>query len=102
MLAIPKQRSDLTPEWLSSVLNRAAMRFDIQFLEGGALSDAYKLAGISYAGGGAKAPASLVVKIANQTKEVRDFGMLVNAYNRELRLYFNDLDGYFPQFWLDL
>lgn len=95
MLAIPKTKDDLSIAWLSSVLNRTVTGFETQFLEGGVLSDAYKLTGITYAGGGADAPESLVVKIANQIKELRDFGMLANAYNKELRLY-RDLSAELP------
>jgi hypothetical protein len=91
---IPKTKDDLRPAWLSSVLNRTVTGFETQFLEGGVLSDAYKLTGIAYAGGGADAPVSLVIKIANQNKDLRDFGMLANAYNKELRLY-RDLSAAF-------
>lgn len=95
MPTIPKSQDDLTPAWLSSVLNRSVAGFDIQFLEGGVLSDAYKLRDITYADGVTDVPASLVVKIANRVKELRDFGMLANAYNKELRLY-GDLSAELP------
>ena len=61
--------------------------YDIEFLEGGVLSDAFKLHSITYAGDAGDAPSSIVIKIANRIKERRDFALMGNAYNKELNFF---------------
>jgi hypothetical protein len=95
MPSISLSKADITPAWLSTVLGRTVVGFEVDFLEGGVLSDAYKLRGISYAGPADGAPSSLVVKIANKIKNLRNFGMMANAYNKELN-FFRDLSADLP------
>ena len=93
--AIPHDHNDLTPSWLSAVLGYQVISCDIGFLEGGVLSDAYKVRSISYQNAPADAPTALVIKIANKIKGLRDFGMMAHAYNKELN-FFRDLSADVP------
>lgn len=93
--AIPHDHNDLTPSWLSAVLGYQVISCDIGFLEGGVLSDAYKARSISYQNAPADAPTALVIKIANKIRDLRDFGMMANAYNKELN-FFRDLSADVP------
>ncbi len=86
----PRKVDDLTNEWLSTVLGGTVTGYDIEFLEGGVLSDAFKLHAITYAGDAGDAPSSIVIKVANPIKERRDFALMGNAYNKELN-FFKDL-----------
>jgi hypothetical protein len=90
MADFPRRVDDLTNEWLSTVLGGTVTGYDIEFLEGGVLSDAFKLYSITYAGDADDAPSSIVIKVANQIKNRRDFALMGNAYNKELN-FFTDL-----------
>ena len=45
----PRTIDALTPAWLSMVLGRTVTSYQITFLEGGVLSDAFKLSALNYA-----------------------------------------------------
>lgn len=94
MVNIPSGPQDITTAWLSLVLDRTVTSMDVQFLEGGVLSDAYKARNIAYADTDPE-PRSLVIKIANRIKDLRDFGMMANAYNKEFN-FFRDLSSGVP------
>jgi hypothetical protein len=83
----PKKASDITTEWLSSVLGAEVTGFDATFLEGGVLADATKLHGITYANAPADAPTAVVVKVANAVDERRDMAIANNAYVKEVLFY---------------
>lgn len=85
--AFPRTMSEMTPAWLSQVLGATVTDYQTTFLEGGVLADAFKLHTITYTGDAGQAPASVVVKMANQVKERRDFALLGNAYSKELRFF---------------
>jgi hypothetical protein len=86
----PRTAGEITNEWLSGVLGGTVTGYETTFLEGGVLSDAFKLHGITYAGGAGTEPSSVVVKVANGVKERRDSALAVNAYVKELN-FFRDL-----------
>ncbi|MGI8925113.1 MAG: phosphotransferase [Tepidiformaceae bacterium] len=86
----PRTIAEVTPAWLSQVLGAKVTSYEVAFLEGGVLSDAFKLHSITYDGDQPDAPASVVLKMANQVKDRRDFALMSNAYTRELR-FFQDL-----------
>ncbi len=86
----PKTVDDITNEWLSTVLNGTVTGYETTFLEGGVLSDAFKLHAITYDGDQGDAPSSVVIKVASQVKDRRDFALMGNAYNKELH-FFTDL-----------
>lgn len=90
----PRTASDITNEWLTQVLGKHVAGFETTFLEGGVLSDAFKLT-LTYAEDRGDAPASVVVKVANAVKERRDFALMGNAYNKELN-FFRDLAPHVP------
>ena len=78
---------DITNEWLSTVLGRTVTGYATAFLEGGVLSDAFKLYAITYDGEGDDAPSSVVVKLASRVQDLRGFAMMGNAYNKELNFF---------------
>ena len=86
---------ELTNEWLSTALGGQVTGYETTFLEGGVLSDAFKLHAITYAGDVGGAPKSVVVKVANGVKDRRDFALLGNAYTKELR-FFQELASEVP------
>lgn len=87
MQDIPHSASDLTPQWLSARLGRIVTGFDITTLDGGVMSDTFKLGPIAYQDPQGEGPTSLVVKIASSVPELRAFGMSVHIYNKELNFY---------------
>ncbi len=86
----PRIIDDVTNEWLSGVLGATVTGYEVKFLEGGVLADAYKLHGITYAGTQGSTPSSVVLKIANRIPESRANAMAVGAYVKELN-FFRDL-----------
>lgn len=87
MLDIPHAVSDLTPEWLSERLGCSVAGLHITALDGGVMSDTFKLGSITYRDPQADVPKSLVVKIASSVPELRTFGMAAHIYNKELNFY---------------
>ena len=83
----PRKVNDITNEWLSKVLGVTVTGYEAKYIEGGVLSDAFKLHLITNAG---DAPSSVVVKVASQHKEMRDLALRGNSYNKELN-FFKDL-----------
>jgi hypothetical protein len=83
----PRTVGDITNAWLSTVLGRTVTGYATAFLEGGVLSDAFKLYAITYDGKGASAPSSVVVKLASRVKDLRGFALMGNAYKKELNFY---------------
>lgn len=86
-VGFPRKMEDITNEWLSTVLGGTVTGYKTVFLEGGVLSDAFKLYAITYDDDAGRAPSSVVVKVANRVKELRDFALMGNAYNKELNFF---------------
>ena len=86
---VPRTIDDVTNDWLSGVLKSEVTDYQVTFLEGGVLSDAYKLHNITYKVS-TEAPASVVLKMANQVEDRRAYALSNNAYVKELR-FFSDL-----------
>ena len=59
---------------------------DVSFLEGGVLSDAYRVR-LACPDSRADVPASVVVKLPSSTAERREFAVSVDAYTKELNFY---------------
>jgi hypothetical protein len=87
MQDIPRAAGDLTPAWLSARLGCTVTGFDVTYLDGGVMSDTFKLGSIAYSDPPAGAPASLVVKIASSVPALRALGMSAHIYNKELNFY---------------
>jgi hypothetical protein len=83
----PRTVDEITHAWLSTVLGRTVTRYETAFLEGGVLSDAFKLYAITYDGEGDHAPSSVVVKLASRVQDLRGSAIMGNAYNKELNFY---------------
>jgi|RhiMethySRZTD1v2_1073278.scaffolds.fasta_scaffold155951_2 hypothetical protein len=86
-VGFPRKMEDITNEWLSTVLGGTVTGYKTVFLEGGVLSDAFKLYAITYNNDAGGAPSSVVVKVANRVKELRDFALMGNAYNKEINFF---------------
>ncbi|MCZ6503109.1 MAG: hypothetical protein O6945_11400 [Gammaproteobacteria bacterium] len=63
-LAFPRNIDELSNEWLSESFGAEVTGYEISFLEGGVLSDAFKIHNIQYSAE-ADAPSSAVIKLAN-------------------------------------
>ncbi len=84
----PRSVDSITNTWLSEVLGGPVTGFKTTFLEGGVLSEAYRLHDIAYAAGtAAGAPRSVVIKLSQQEQEQRDAALDVNAYAKELNFF---------------
>ena len=66
----PRTVDEITHAWLSTVLGRTVTGYETAFLEGGVLSDAFKLYAITYDGEGDDAPFSVVVKLASRVQDL--------------------------------
>ncbi len=85
--AVPHTIEDVNAEWLSSILDNDVTGYEVTFLEGGVLSDAYKIHDIKYNNPADNAPSSLVLKIANVVEDRRAYALANRAYIKELRFF---------------
>jgi hypothetical protein len=83
----PRSADEFTNAWLSRVLGAPVAGFETCFLEGGVLSDAYKLQDIRYETPAPGAPRSVVVKLSLQEQERRQAATGSNAYIKELNFF---------------
>jgi len=83
----PRTAESITAAWLSSVLGATVTDFELEFLEGGVLSDAFKLSRIRYEEPSPESPRSLVVKLAQAEQERRDTALAGGAYIKELNFF---------------
>lgn len=86
----PQTIDQVTPAWLSGVLGITVADYQVTFLEGGNLSDAFKLHRIRYDAPAASAPASLVLKFPHSLQASRDNAAAIGAYIKEVR-FFRDI-----------
>ncbi len=80
-LAIPKSISEVTDTWLSDILGGEVTGFEVTFLEGGVLSDAFKIHNIEYTDN-SQLPQSVVLKITTAKKDQRAVALGNRAYMR--------------------
>ena len=80
-MAFPQSIDDVTNEWLSEVLDGEERDFNVRFLEGGVLSDGFKVCDI---GSDEDLPESLVLKLANQVEDRRALTAANGAYLKEI------------------
>ena len=92
MMAFPQSIDDVTNEWLSEVLDGEERDFNVRFLEGGVLSDGFKVCDI---GSDEDLPESLVLKLANQVEDRRALTAANGAYVKEIG-FFQDLAPKIP------
>ncbi len=90
----PRTIDEISDEWLSQTLGAKVASHDVKFLEGGVLSDAFKVA-LTYAGNAGDAPTSVVLKMAKTDPEERGAALMTNSYTKELR-FFEDLSTDVP------
>jgi aminoglycoside phosphotransferase (APT) family kinase protein len=86
----PQTIDQVTPAWLSGVLGITVADYQVTFLEGGNLSDAFKLHHIRYDAPAPSAPASLVLKFPHSLQASRDNAAAIGAYIKEVR-FFRDI-----------
>ena len=91
----PKTIDELSVEWLTTILGGEVNGFDVSFLEGGVLSDAFRIHNITYADSSAAGPASVVVKLANKVGDQRKSAIENRAYIKELK-FFRELADKIP------
>ena len=84
MMAFPQSIDDVTNEWLSEVLNGEVRDFNVRFLEGSVLSDAFKVYDIE---SDEDLPESLVLKLANQVEDRRALTVADGAYVKEIGFF---------------
>jgi hypothetical protein len=82
----PRDIAEVSGEFLSSVLGVPVEVLGVSMLEGGVLSDAYRV-GVRCSDLTASSPSSVVVKLPSSVKERRDFAVSVDAYTKELNFY---------------
>ena len=77
--------SDLTADWLTSVLGATVTDFTVERIGTGQMSECYRV-GLSYSDG-ASGPASVVLKVAAADPSSRQTGLAMGLYEREVRFY---------------
>lgn len=83
----PRTVDAIDNEWLSEVLGAEVTSFSTENLEGGVLSDAFRLHDIAYAGPTDGAPPSVVVKLPNAVPARRESAVASGAYAKELNFF---------------
>jgi len=83
----PQTIDQVTPAWLSAILGAAVAGYKVKFLEGGNLSDAFRLHNISYASPAPSAPTSLVLKFPHSLQASRENAISAGAYIKEARFF---------------
>lgn len=86
----PQTIDQVTPAWLSGVLGVNVTDYEVTFLEGGNLSDAFKLHRIRYDAAAPSAPVSLVLKFPHSLQASRDNAIAIGAYVKEV-CFFRDI-----------
>ena len=84
---IPKNIAEVTNSWLSEIMGSEITAFKVTFLEGGVLSDAFKIHDIQYAQDDSHLPASIVLKLTNGKEEQRAVAVANGVYVREVRFF---------------
>jgi hypothetical protein len=84
---IPGTIEDIDIEWLSESLGAPIEAFEKRFLEGGVLTDAFRVHGIRYATETHDAPSSVVVKLPTRDTLRREMAIENGAYIRELNFF---------------
>lgn len=92
---IPGSIEEVTPEWLSNIIGSKVTSFNVTFLEGGILSDAFKLHDVVYANDTEDKPPSFVIKLTNAVADRRAVAMQNKAYLKEV-LFFKELADEVP------
>ena len=83
----PRSADSITNAWLSEVLGAPVTGFKTTYLEGGVLSDAFKLHDITYVAPASDAPCSVVVKLTQREEEQRNRALASNAYVKEVGFF---------------
>ncbi len=83
---LPRDASSITDEFMSSVLGVSVTVLDIAVLEGGNLSETYRvrIGGVQAA---PRLPPSVVVKLPCLVDQRREYAISVNAYAKEVAFY---------------
>jgi hypothetical protein len=84
---VPVSARSITPEWLGGVLGAAVASFSVTAIEGGVMSDVYRVHDIRYRSHGDDLPSSLVVKMATESDDRRTAAVTFQAYARELHFF---------------
>ena len=92
---IPKSIDEVTHAWLSKILGGEVTDYDVTFLEGGVLSDAFKLHNIKYADITSQLPPSIVLKLTNKNDEQRAVAVQNGVYATEVN-FFKELGNQVP------
>jgi tRNA A-37 threonylcarbamoyl transferase component Bud32 len=94
-VAIPERIEDIDAEWIDAILREAGVAMDGRVaaieptrigVEIGFLSQTFRVA-VTYEGGTARAPGSLVVKLEPTAAVFRDAERGIKAFEREIRFY---------------
>lgn len=83
----PRSIDEVSPAWLSGILDANVAEYQVTFIEGGNLADAYKLHHICYEAPAPAAPASLVLKFPHSIEASRQNAASSGAYIKEVRFY---------------
>src|SRR4051794_3600843 len=92
---LPTDVESITASWLSEAMGSTVNRFSVTALEGGVVSDVYRVHDLEYSCSDEDAPSSVVVKMAAESAERRQVALSCNAYSKELT-FFRQLAGQTP------
>jgi hypothetical protein len=77
----------ITVDWLSEMIGVAVSHFSVTFLEGGVVSDVFRIHDVRYSGPSGEAATSFVVKLATQSDDRRQMALACGLYLKELNFY---------------
>jgi aminoglycoside phosphotransferase (APT) family kinase protein len=87
MFAVPSSIIAIDAGWLSTALGAEVTDFAVTQLEGGVVSDIYRIDGLRYSEQDDTLPASIVVKVAAESADRRNVALSANLYGREIGFF---------------
>jgi hypothetical protein len=85
--SFPTDAESITADWLSKMIGIPVSDFVVTTLEGGVVSDIFRVHDVRYSGPSGEAPTSFIVKVAAASADRRQIAVACGAYLKELNFY---------------
>jgi hypothetical protein len=85
--SFPTDAESITADWLSKMIGIPVSDFVVTTLEGGVVSDIFRVHDVHYSGPSGEAPTSFIVKVAAASADRRQIAVACGAYLKELNFY---------------
>ena len=84
---IPTDGESITAGWLAEMIGAPVSDFSVTVLEGGVVSDVFRIHDVRYASPNTDAPTSFVIKLATRSSERRQMAISCGLYLKELNFF---------------